>query len=339
MRIGQVDTAVDVYVIAEIGGNHNGDPEVAYRLVEEAARSGANAVKFQTYRAEHLVHPKVEPVPIVRQFYATQLERFRSLELEWPVYERIISLCDSLGIAFMTTPFDRDILQQVVDHMPAIKIASGDLTYHALIEDAAATGKPVILSTGMSLPEEVDRAATLVPAERMALLHCASVYPLPDEQANLSAIATMAQRWPANTIGYSDHTVGVEACVAAVALGARIIEKHFTLDKAQVPGDHRLSADPQDLTAMVGRIRRVQVMRGSGEKKLAEGEENMRRQMRRGLYTSRALSSGHVLTEDDVAVIRPTCHYAPFDLPSLVGRRLAQDVAALEDLRPEHFTG
>lgn len=339
MRIGQIDTAVDVYVIAEIGGNHNGDPETAYRLVEAAARAGANAVKFQTYRAETLVHPKVEPVPIVRQFYATQLERFRSLELDWAVYERIIAMCAELGIDFMTTPFDREILRQVADHMPAIKIASGDLTYHALIEDAAATGKPVILSTGMSLPDEIDRAAALVPADRMGLLHCASVYPLPDERANLNAILTMAQRWPANTIGYSDHTVGIEACVAAVALGARIIEKHFTLDKAQVPGDHRLSADPQDMAAMVERIRRVQVMRGDGEKKLAEGEDGMRRQMRRGLYAARALPAGHVLTEDDVTVIRPTSHYAPFDLGPLLGRRLAQGVAALEDFRPEHFAG
>jgi sialic acid synthase SpsE len=337
MKIGRVDTAEKVYVIAEIGGNHNGNPENAYKMVEAAAKAGADGVKFQTYDSGKLVHPKVEPVPIVRKFYATQLERFKSLELSWDVYERVFAICAGFGIDYLTTPFDREILALMAPHMPFIKIASGDLTYHDLIRDAAATGKPVVLSTGMSVPEDIDPVTRLMPADQLALLHCAAVYPLPDDQANLLAIPTMAARWPQHVIGYSDHTVGIDACLGAVALGARIIEKHFTLDKSQVPGDHRLSADPANLTDMVTRIRRLEAMRGNGRKELAQGEENMRRQMRRGLYAACDLPAGHVLTAADLTVIRPTTAFAPYDLPSLVGRRLSQSLAALDDLRPDHL--
>ena len=322
MRIGKTDTSDSVYVIAEIGGNHNGDPEVAYRLVEEAAKAGAGAVKFQTYSAETLIHPSVEPVPIVKEFYKTQLERFKGLELEWKVYERIMEMCKDLNIDFLTTPFDLDILDTFTPLMPAIKVSSGDITYDEMIIRAAQSGKPVIVSTGMSQLLEIERVVELVPTEQLSLLHCVSIYPLPDEKANLGAISTMVNKWPELTIGYSDHTVGIDACVAAVALGARIIEKHFTLDKAQVPGDHPLSADPLDLAQLVQKSERVLTLLGDGAKRPADGEDNMRRQMRRGLYAARELEAGHVVTADDILVVRPEAELAPSDSAIVLGCKL-----------------
>jgi len=322
MKIGKTDIEQNVYVIAEIGGNHNGDPEIAYRLVEEAANAGAQAVKFQTYEAETLVHPSVEPVPIVKKLYATQFERFKDLELEWSVYERIIEICKERNIDFLTTPFDLEILEKFSSLMPAIKISSGDLTYPQIIKASAELGKPVIISTGMSTMEEIEGVVGLVPADQLALLHCVSIYPLPDEKANLSAIEAMKMKWPEISIGYSDHTIGIEACTTAVALGARIIEKHFTLDKSQVPGDHPLSADPTDLKELMLRIERISSLRGKGGKHPAEGEEGMGRQMRRGVYAASDLPAGHTLSEEDLLFIRPVTPLAPADSKTILGRRL-----------------
>lgn len=329
MRIGSTDLDREVYVIAEIGGNHNGNPETAYRLVQEAARAGANAVKFQTYRAERLVHPSVEPVPIVKKHYATQLDRFKSLELAPEVYSRIIAMCSELGVDFMTSPFDLEVLREFAPHMPAIKIASGDLTYGQLISAAAAFGKPVILSTGMADVEDIAAAAALVPSAQRVLLHCVSIYPLPDDQANLRAITAMCRTWPDVPIGYSDHTIGPEACLAAVALGARVIEKHFTLDRTQVPGDHVLSLDPGQLGAMVGQIRRIQSMLGEEVKRPAAGEARMREMMRRGVYAARDLPRGHTITTDDLLFIRPTSAIAPTEADALVGTPLPDAVTEL----------
>lgn len=322
MRIANTNTDESIYVIAEIGGNHNGDPDITYKLVEEAAKAGACAVKFQTYSAETLIHPSVEPLPIVKKFYKTQLERFKGLELDWSVYERIMEMCKTLGIDFLTTPFDLDILKTFAPLMPAIKISSGDITYEQMIKRAAASGKPVIVSTGMSEVSEIARVVDLVPNDRLSLLHCVSIYPSPDEKANLGAIAAMARRWPTVTIGYSDHTLGIDACIAAVTLGARIIEKHFTLDKTQVPGDHLLSADTKDLVELVQKSKRVLTLLGEGDKKPADGEEVMRRQMRRGLYAARDLNVGHEVTADDIIIIRPETALAPSDCGLLVGRNL-----------------
>ena len=289
-------------------------------------------MKFQTYKAETLVHPSVEPVPIVKKHYDTQLERFKALELAWEVYERIFAQCRDLGIDYMTTPFDLEILDQMAPHMPAVKIASGDLTYHELIEKAAATGKPIFLSTGMSTNKEVAVASALIPKEQRAVLHCASVYPLPDEQANLSAIRTMTESGHDAVVGYSDHTIGPEACVAAVALGARILEKHFTLDTTQVPGDHVLSLDPEGMKNMVDQVNRVNDMLGDGVKQPASGEGVMQGQMRRGLYAARDLDANAEITEDDLLIIRPETEFKPYEKDKVVGSRTAKPIGKLEPI-------
>ena len=332
MLIGNLDTTETVYVVAEIGGNHNGDPETAYRLVEAAAAAGASAVKFQTYRAETLVHPSVEPVPIAKKYYDTQLARFKDLELDWEVYERIFEQCIELGIHFLTTLFDLTILERMTPHMPAVKIASGDLTYHDLIKAAVATTKPVLLSTGMATIEEVLKASNLIPPAQRVILHCASIYPLPDEKANLTAVPTLMSALPEAVIGYSDHTVGLEACIAAVALGARTIEKHFTLDTSQTPGDHVLSLDPDGMRDMVRQIKRVNMMLGDGIKRPAPGEDLMLKQMRRGIYAARDLNRDVELTEMDLLVIRPQTELEPYEMKNILGRRTAKPIAKLQPI-------
>lgn len=332
MIIGNTDLANRVYVIAEVGGNHNGDPELAFRMVEAAAQAGANAVKFQTYKAETLVHPELEAMPLARKYFSRQFDRFKSLELDWAVYDRIIARCGELGIDFLTTPFDLEALDRLGPRMPAIKVASGDLTYTQLLRAAAATGKPVVVSTGMADMDEIATVPHVVPSERLALLHCVSVYPTPDDKANLGALTALARAFPGVTIGYSDHTIGIEAPLAAVAMGARIIEKHFTLDTRQELGDHRLSLEPDGMAAMVASIRRIEAMVGPAVKAPVEGEDAMRRMMRRGVYAARDLPAGHVLTEADLRVIRPTAALAPIDADRLLGRPLARAVAAAEAL-------
>lgn len=338
MKIGSHDTKSATYFIAEIGGNHNGSPEEAYRLVEAAAKSGANAVKFQTYKAETLVHPSVEPVPIVKKHYATQLDRFKSLELSWEVYEKIFAMCETLGVDFLTTPFDMEILETFAPRMPAIKIASGDLTYKQLVDAAVATGKPVLLSTGASTLDEIKAVAGTIPAAQRGVLHCVSVYPLPDELANLKAISTLKTALPDAAIGYSDHTIGNEAVIAAATLGAEVIEAHFTMDKAQTPGDHPLSLDPDDLADAIRRIRRVEAMLGTGEKTISDTEQNMRRMIRRGVYAARDIAPGQTITAEDILIVRPTTALSPAEADSLIGKTASAPCKRLDEITVDLFS-
>ncbi|HER25598.1 MAG TPA: hypothetical protein ENI69_00655 [Rhodospirillales bacterium] len=322
MKIGDNNLDTDVYIIAEAGGCHTGDPDTVYQLVEAAAATGANAVKFQSYIAERLVHPDAIPLPIIGKTYRTQQDWFRRLELDRSVYEKIIELCKNLGIDFLTTPFDPETLDYFAPHMDAIKVASGDLTYCQLIDAAVATGKPVILSTGLASIEEIKVAAQRIPESQLILLHCVSVYPTPAELVNLTAIKTLQKEFPDTPIGFSDHSIGAEACIAAVALGARVIEKHFTLDSTQRPGDHILSLEPDQMKSMVSQIRAVNKMAGDGNCQAGDAELQMREQMQRGVYYASDLAAGHVLKPEDFMIVRPRSDLQPVDVESLIGKSL-----------------
>jgi len=337
MKINNFDTNLNTYVFAEVGGNHNGNPEIAMELVEAAAETGANAVKFQSYKAELLVHPKQEPLPIVRKYYKNQLDRFKSLELSDNNYQELIDRCKKLNIDFLTTPFDLQILDKFSVNMPVIKIASGDLTYHKLIKHASLLNKPVILSTGMSNIDEIDAAVHLVPKNQLSIMHCVSLYPLPDDEVNLKAITVMKKRWPTATIGYSDHTIGLEACLSAVALGARIIEKHFTLDCTQKPGDHILSLEPELMRNMISSIRRIDKMLGSEEKKPRDNERKMKKWMRRGVYAARNLRPGQTISENDIIYIRPTTKLSPSEGELLIGKRVKLNINKMQELKESFF--
>lgn len=341
MQIGKKNIIdCGVYVIAEVGGNHNGDIDKALELVSSAASAGADAVKFQTYKAENLVLPSLKPLSHVRSSYASQFDRFKSLELTNDDYLKIVSLCQQLGIDFMTTPFDMDALIKFSPQMPAIKIASGDLTYKQLVEKAAALNKPVILSTGMANVEEIDNALAWVHryTSQIVLMHCVSIYPCPDHHANLNSIQMMLEKWGGEcVIGYSDHTIGSSACLAAVALGARVIEKHFTFDKNQKIGDHNHSLTQYELEDLIKQIRSINLQLGFADKKISEKEIDMRNWMRRGVYWKHSKNPGETINIEDFVFLRPENSIKPSELSSFVGRKLAvkverHSVPSLEDL-------
>jgi len=312
------------YIIAEVGGNHNGSIDIALQLVEEAARAGADAVKFQTYQAESLVHSSEPPLPQAGTAYKSQSDRFKSMELSKEEWLAIIDACKTHSIDFLTTCFDIEMLEYFEPYMSIIKISSGDLTYHELIRKAASFGKPVYLSTGMASYAEIQHAAGIVPEDLLTVMHCVSVYPTPPNHANLGVIRQLQDYYL--NVGYSDHTIGNEACLAAVAMGAEVIEKHFTLDKDQAPGDHILSADPDDMFDLVNHIRRLEKM--LGHNKPDPIEVDMRRRMRRGVYAAKPIEAGKVIECADLLYVRPDngCRH------NMVGRRAIKDYKVNEGI-------
>lgn len=332
MRFGSIDTSVRVAVVAEIGNNHEGRLDVARELVRQAAAAGADAVKFQTFDTDHYVSRRD----------AARHARLKSFELGAPAFAELAQLARSLGLGFISTPFDLGsaaVLEPLVD---AFKIASGDNTFYPLIARVAGSGKPIIVSCGLSDLGEVRTTVEFVrrewaargvdPGGRLAVLHCVSAYPTPAEQANLAAVKTLGTVLDC-CVGYSDHTVGPEASVLAVALGARVVEKHFTLDKHFSDfRDHQLSADPAELRELVARIRAATTLLGSGAKVPQPAEAAGRETLRRSIVAGADLRRGHRLTLGDLTWIRPGGGLAPGQEHLLVGRRLARDVAFGEAL-------
>lgn len=322
------------FLIAEIGSAHEGDFDVALQMVREAARSGADAVKFQTYRARELVRADLPALGHVAAKYRFQYERFEALEFSEKQYKELHALCGELGIHFLSTPFDEASADMLAPLVPAFKVASGDVTHHRLLERLASYDKPVFLSTGMADAEEIRAALAILGKERTVLLHCVSLYPTPDRDANLLSIPWLRETFGV-AAGYSDHTVGIEACVGAAALGACVIEKHFTLDKTIAFGDHRLAADPADFLRLAGWTRRMGLLRGRPGKFSADA--GMRGAIRRGAVAAAALKAGDALTREAVRLVRPAEGIPASDIASYYGRILQRDVQEGEVLLPEFF--
>lgn len=329
MNIGDVDLSCEVLVIAEIGNNHEGDFGLAGEMIHAAAAAGAQAVKFQTIQPERLVS-------------ATQTARIEQLgryAFSRDQFAELAGIARAAGAMFLSTPFTPDVVPWLAPLVPAFKIASGDNNFTPLLAAVAATGKPILLSTGMSDLAAINQACRTIenaaPAGEIALLHCVSAYPTPPEQANLRAIATLA-RETGKVIGYSDHTLGNDAAVLSVALGARIIEKHFTLSKTQSEfRDHALSADPAELAELVRRVWLAQTLLGTGEKVLQEGEMPTAAAARRSIVARTPLSAGHLLVDADIDWLRPGGGLAPGQESLILGRRLAQPVARGEMIKPD----
>lgn len=336
MHIGPLDLATRTLVIAEIGSNHNGDFAQARALLAAAAAAGADAVKFQVYRGERLVHGDLPAMAHVRATHPTQRARFQSLEFSDAQWHELASLAGEVGTIFLASVFDEDSADRIAPLVPAFKIASGDLTNVPLLRHVARFGKPVILSTGMATVEEIDTAIEALRPAPTILLHCVSRYPTPIEEANLRAIPFLASRFGV-PVGYSDHTIGTTACIAAVALGASAIEKHFTFDKTIPFGDHKLSADRDELASLVRAIREVEQGLGRSSKEPGDRERAMRSVMRRSLYFRRALPAGTRIGADDLIALRPASGLDPGAAAGLTGRTLARDVAAEEIVRDEDF--
>jgi N-acetylneuraminate synthase len=345
-----------VYLIAEAGVNHNGSLARAKQMIRVAAQAGVDAVKFQTFQAEKIVTawtPKAEYQKKNRSFGANQLEMLRSLELSEKAHKILFDFCKKMNIEFLSTPFDLGSLQFLVRlGVRKLKIPSGELTHGPLLLAAARTRLPILLSTGMASAGDIEKALAVLrfgyqfkwPAipcsskirdgfssrrfhsvlkQKVTLLHCTTEYPAPLEDVNLRAIDTMRQRFGLR-VGFSDHTQGVLAAVAAVAQGAAVIEKHFTLDR-KLPGpDHAASLDPDGLRGLVRAVRETELMMGDGRKRPAPSECKNIQVARKTLVAAKYIPKGDVFTDDNLTAKRAGVGLSPMHFWSLLGRRAAR---------------
>ncbi len=329
------------FIIAEAGVNHNGDLETARRLVQIAARAGADAVKFQTFKAERLAAPEAPKADYQKRTTdpaESQMEMLRRLELPQQAYRELMAACQESRILFMSTPFDEesaDFLEGL--GVELFKIPSGEITNLPFLSHVARKGKPMIVSTGMSTLSEVEAAVRVIEEQgnrQIVLLHCVSNYPASPAEVNLRAMQTLAQRW-GTPVGYSDHTPGVEIALAAVALGACAIEKHFTLDKAMPGPDHPASAEPEELAFLVRGIRSIESALGHGRKEPAASEVSMAAVIRKSMVAARDIPAGTRLTPDCMAARRPGTGFSPALLGQLIGRLTRRDIPKGTVLTPE----
>ncbi len=325
-RIAQQNSPV--FIIAEAGVNHNGDLQLARKMIAAAAEAGADAIKFQSFRAEKLVTREAMKAEYQKintgDDRETQYEMLKKLELNEEEHKELMEHCRRMKILFLSTPFDLEsaaLLEKI--GVEAYKISSGDLTDIPLIEAVASCGKPVILSTGMGCLGEVEEAvaaARRMNNEELVLLHCTTSYPAPYREVNLRAMLTLKEAFKL-PVGYSDHTLGLEIPAAAVALGARVIEKHFTLDK-DLPGpDHRVSLTPGELKAMVRYIRNVEAALGDGCKSCTAGEEEAKKIARKSIVAACDIPEGTVITRELLTVKRPGTGLPPGFIKYLLGRK------------------
>lgn len=333
MIIEDFNTDNKVLIVAEIGNNHEGNIDIARRLVEEAAECGVDAVKFQTFITEKFV----SSADTIR------FKRLKSFELSQSDFIQLSKLAHSLNILFISTPLDLESAQFLSPIVDAYKIASGDNNFYPLLDEVAKSGKPVIISTGASEQEQIINAVSAIEngwktynkKSDLAILHCVSCYPAPSDQVNLQTLANYSVTYKYTT-GYSDHTIGIEASVLAVAFGARIIEKHFTLDKSFSSfRDHQLSADPKDMSELVRRIRSASVLIGSKEKKVQPCESELSLAIRRSIVAGVDMDLGHSITLSDLLWIRPGGGLAPGNENKLIGKILKRNVMFGERLQ-EH---
>lgn len=353
------------YIIAEAGVNHNGDTGLARRLVMAAARAGADAVKFQTFKAEKLASkktPKADYQNATTPSGESQLAMLKRLELPLEAYAELFGLCREEGIEFLSTPFEEESLSFLVNEckLPLIKIPSGEITNGPFLLAIARTGLPVILSTGMSTLADIENALSVLACgylrnkepqnkaefrqayiegqntgilrEKVRLLHCTTEYPAPFEGINLSAMDTMRQAFGLS-VGYSDHTEGIAVPLAAVARGAVIIEKHFTLDKEMPGPDHKASLEPDELKAMVEGIRRIEQAVGSGFKLPGKSEQGNMVAARKSLIAAKTIKKDDLFTRDNLGVKRPGNGVSPMDYWDYLGRRAERDYAEDELIR------
>lgn len=326
VRIGDFSLEGRAFIIAEIGGNHDGDFEKAKRLIDAAVEAGADAAKFQVYKADRLVRADMEGMPHVRARFPKQVDRFRSLELAAEQWEELARLCRERGILFSASPFDEESADLVGRLSPFYKIASGDVTHLPLLRHVARSKKPVVMSTGMADEAEIAAALGALAGSPTVLLHCVSRYPTPPAETNLRTVPWLRERFGVPS-GYSDHTMGNHMCLGAVALGAVALEKHFTLDRTGPIGDHRFSSEPHEFKALVTAVRELEAGLGRHGKVLGEAELGMRRLMRRSLVAAADLPAGTTVTEAMLDVLRPEDGIPPGAIDRVVGARTVKAVA------------
>lgn len=335
------------FVIAEAGVNHNGDIQLAKELVHAAKDSGANAVKFQTFKADTLVNKKAEKAQYQKNNASnssTQHEMLKALELSEDDHYLLSELAASLDIEFMSTGFDEDTIDFLVSiGVKRLKVPSGEITNIPYLEHIAQKGLPLIMSTGMCDIDEVRQAVNTVSPflgsrikEDLVLLHCTSNYPAAYKDVNLRAMQTLAKEFNL-PVGYSDHTLGILVPTLAVGLGACVIEKHFTLDKTLAGPDHAASMMPEELKQLVQAIKDTESALGSDEKKPADNELPIRELVRRSVTLKHDLSKGSYISKDDLILLRPGTGISPAAMPKVFGAKLKVDLPEGSTLLWEHI--
>jgi N,N'-diacetyllegionaminate synthase len=332
-------TEIPVFIIAEAGVNHDGSLEKALQLVDVAADAGADAIKFQTFRTEEITTPDAAKADYQSRQTGegSQFDMIRTLELDEAAHRQIVDRCAARGIEFMSTPFSTWGIDLLVSlGMRRIKVASGELVNLPLLRDIAGRGLPIILSTGMGTLEEVVRAVGWIRAAwasighveqpgDLVVLHCTSDYPAAPETTNLRAIDTLRNALDL-PVGYSDHTLGEAIAIAAVARGAVMIEKHFTIDPEAFGPDHSASLSPEQLASMVAAIRAVEKSFGDGVKQPMPNELKTRELVRRSAYAARPIAAGAPITAEDVAFLRPSGGIGPQDVDRLFAARAGRAI-------------
>ena len=316
-----------VSVIAEAGVNHNGDPGLAHLLVDLAAESGADAVKFQTFDPAQLASPSAATTPYQRASGHTdgQAEMLAALVLPRSLWPELAAHADEVGVAFLSTPFDIRSAEMLTElGVDALKIGSGELTNHDFLRDVAGLGKPLILSTGMGTLAEVASAVEVcAAAPLLTLLHCVSAYPAPADECNLLTIPAMAAAFDV-AVGWSDHTTQVTTALLAVALGARVLEKHMTTDRTLPGPDHAASLEPDEMREYVEQARAVPSILGDGIKRRMPSEEENASLVRRSWHATRNLPRGHSIRPGDLVALRPESGISA--AVPVLGRVLLHDV-------------
>lgn len=329
------------FIIAEIGVNHNGSLDLAKRLIIEAKDSQADAVKFQTFSAERLASlktPKVAYQKLGSDEAQSHFEMLKSLQLSAEDHIALKIFCDNAGIEFMSTPYDVDsarFLNEVVG-IKRFKTASADVVDSLLHKYIRQTGKPVIISTGMATLGEIEKAMMIYEEsgkDLVTLLHCTSNYPCRDNSVNMMVLETLQKTFGVE-VGYSDHTVGSTAAVVAAACGAKVIEKHFTLDKDMIGPDHKASADPEELKILIKDVRTAEEMLGNGRKKIQPEEIEMRSISRKSLRAVRRIEKGEVITLKDIVLRRPGDGLYGNELEQVVGKQARRDIEEDELVMP-----
>ncbi len=319
---------MSVYIIAEAGVNHNGCLDLAFRLCDKAKEAGANAVKFQTWKTERIVTKSAALAAYqaqnIRLINASQFEMLKKLELSYEQFAKIQSYCNDIGIDFLSTPDEEESLAFLMSlNLPVIKVGSGEVTNIPYLRKIGSYKKPVILSTGMSYISDVDIALRTLQgagAENVTLLHCTTNYPCPMGEVNLCAMQTLKFTFKCN-VGYSDHTEGIEVPIAAVAMGAKIIEKHFTLDKAMEGPDHKASLNPAELKIMVNAIRNVEKALGDGIKRPNFSEKKNSSVVLKRIVAKSTISIGDTFSDENLTVKRTDMGVSAKEWDMVIGRK------------------
>lgn len=323
---------MNTYIIAEAGVNHNGSLDTAIEMVHVAHMAGADAIKFQTFKSENLVTRNAQTACYQKQqtTETNQLNLLKNLELSLQDFHRLKTLCCETGIEFLSTPFDLESvnLLEKLD-INRYKIPSGEITNFPLLKAIAQTGKPVILSTGMSNMQEIGDALDVLvkwgaPKQQITVLHANTQYPTPMEDVHLRAMPFIGQHFKVD-FGYSDHTLGIEVDIAAVALGAKVIEKHFTLDKNMAGPDHQASLEPHELTQMVAAIRNIEKAMGLPQKQTTPSEKENLNLVRKSIVAQKPIKKGEHFTEDNITTKRPGYGISPMQWESLLGTKAPKD--------------